>query len=141
MADLVYNKAPLYIANRTIDLLNDTLKCMLLADTYTPLATHSVKADIVAHELAAANGYNTGGATLANVSLAESAGITTLDADDPVWTSFSATARYAALYSDTPTSPADPLIVLLDFLANKTGQGGNFYVTINALGLLRQVTS
>ena len=139
MADLVYNKAREYIGDGTIDLDDDTLKCMLLADTYTPLATHSVKADIVAHELAAANGYNTGGATLANVTWADTAGITKLDADDPVWTTASFIARYAAVYSDTPVSPADPLIVLLDFLANKTGQGGNFYVTIHANGLLRSV--
>jgi len=139
MADLVFNKAKEYIGDGTIDLDDDTLKCMLLADTYTPDATHSVKADIVAHELAAANGYNTGGATLANVTWADTAGVTKLDADDPVWTSASFVARYAAVYSDTPVSPADPLIVLLDFLANKTGQGGNFYVTIHANGLLRSV--
>ena len=139
MADLVFNKAKEYIGDGTIDLDDDTLKCMLLADTYTPDATHSVKADIVAHELAAANGYNTGGATLANVTWADTAGVTKLDADDPVWTSASFVARYAAVYSDTPVSPADPLIVLLDFLANKTGQGGNFYITIHANGLLRSV--
>ena len=139
MADIVFNKAKEYIGDGTIDLDDDTLKCMLLADTYTPDATDSVKADLVAHELAAANGYNTGGATLANVTWADTAGITMLDADDPVWTSASFIARYAVIYSDTPTSPADPLITLLDFLANKTGQGGNFYVTIHANGLLRSV--
>ena len=139
MADLVFNKAKEYIGDGTIDLDNDTLKCMLLADTYTPDATDSVKADIVAHELPAANGYNTGGYTLQNVTWADIAGVTTLDADDPVWTTAIFVARYAAVYSDTPVSPADPLIVLLDFLANKTGQGGNFYVTIHANGLLRSV--
>lgn len=139
MADIVYNKAKQYIGDGTIDLDSDDIRCMLLADTYTPAATHSVKADIVAHELAAANGYNTGGALLANVSYVDVAGVTTFDADDPLWTSASFIARYAAVYSDTPVSPADPLIVMLDFLANKTGQGGNFYVTIHANGLMRSV--
>jgi hypothetical protein len=139
MADLVYNKVKQYIGDKTIGLDSDVLKCMLLADTYTPLATHSVKADVVANELAAADGYNTGGYTLQNVTWADTAGITMLDADDPVWTSASFIARYGLVYSDTPTDPADPLIVLLDFLANKTGQGGNFYITIHANGLLRSV--
>lgn len=139
MADIVFNKAKEYIGDGTIDLDDDVLKCMLLADTYTPDATDSVKADLVAHELAAANGYSTGGYTLQNVTWADTAGITMLDADDPVWTTATFIARYAAVYSDTPVSPADPLIVLLDFLANKTGQGGNFYVTIHANGLLRSV--
>ncbi len=139
MADIVFNKAKQYIGDGTIDMDDDTLKCMLLADTYTPAATHSVKADIVAHELAAANGYNTGGYTLQDVVYADTAGITMFDASDPVWTSASFIARYAVVYSDTPSSPADPLIVLLDFLANKTGQGGNFYVTIHANGLMRAV--
>lgn len=138
MADLVFNKAPLYIGSGVIDLDDNTLMCMLLADTYTPDATDVVKADLVAHELGAGSGYNTGGVALANVTWTESGGITTLDADDPLWTSFSATARYGVVYDDTPTTPViDPLIVLLDLLANKTGQGGNFYLTLHANGLMR----
>ena len=71
---------------------------------------------------------------------AAAAGITTLDADDPLWTSFSATARYGIVYDDTPTTPViDPLIVLLDLLANKTGLGGNFYLTLHANGIMRAV--
>lgn len=137
MADLVFDKAKEYIGDGTIDLDDDDLKIMLLADTYTPDQTDSAKADIVAHELAGANGYNTGGYALQNITWVNNAGVVTLDADDPVWTSATFTCRYAAVYSDTPTSPADPLICLLDLGENKTGQGGNFYITFHVNGIMR----
>lgn len=140
MADLVFNKAKEYIGDGTIDLDNDTFKCMLLANTYTPDATDAVKADLVAHELAGASGYSTGGATLSGVTWTEAAGTVTFDADDPVWNSATFTARYAVVYDDTPAvDPIDPLLVLLDFLADKTGQGGNFYVNFGASGIFTSV--
>lgn len=137
MADLVFDKAKEYIGDGTIDLDDDDIKMMLLTDAYTPDSTDSVKADIVANEVAAGGGYNTGGYSLQNITWADVAGITTLDADDPVWNSATFTCRYAVAYSDTPTSPADPLLCLLDLGANKTGQGGNFYITLHANGLMR----
>ena len=136
MADIVFNKFKEYVGDGTIDLDDDDLRCMLLADTYTPDAAHSVKADIVAHELAGASGYSTGGYLLQNVTWSDTDGITTLDADDPVWNSASFVCRYAVVYSDTPVSPADPLLCLLDLGANKTGQGGNFYVNFHANGIM-----
>lgn len=135
MADLIFNKAKKYIGDGTIDLDSHTLKIMLLADTYTPDATDEVKADIVAHELAGGSGYSTGGYALQNVTWTEDSGTVTLDADDPVWNSASFTTRYAGVYDDTPSSPADPLICLLDFGENKVAQGGNFYVNFNANGI------
>ena len=135
MADFVFDKAKKYIGDGTIDLDDDALKIMLLADTYTPDSSDSVKADIVAHELAGAAGYNTGGYELQSVTWTEVDGVVSLDADDPEWTSASFTSRYAVVYSDTPASPADPLICLLDFGENKTALGGNFYVNFHASGI------
>ena len=138
MADLIFDMAKEYIGDGTIDLDNDTLKVLLLADTYTPDQTDAVYADIIADEIAAANGYSTGGYTLQDVTWANTAGVTKLDASDPVWSTASFTARYAVVYDDTPDSdPVDPLLCLLDFGANKTGQGGNFYITLHANGLMR----
>ena len=137
MADLIFDTAKEYIGDGTIDLDDDVLKMLLLVDTYTPDQTDSVYADIIAHEVAAGLGYATGGATLANIVWSNTAGITMLDADDPVWTTATLVCRYGVAYSDTPTSPADPLLCLIDLLANKTGQGGNFYITLHANGLMR----
>lgn len=78
-------------------------------------ATHTVKADLA--DIAAGNGYVAGGADITGV-YAESAGTGTLTATDVTFTASGGTIgpfRYAILYNDTPTSPADPLIQYWDY--------------------------
>ena len=66
---------------------------------------------------AAANGYTAGG-TATTITIAEVSGTTTVSGTQVV---FTATAggigpfRYAILYNDTATSPADALIVFTDY--------------------------
>ncbi len=66
---------------------------------------------------AAANGYTAGG-TATTITLSESSGTTTVQGTQVVWT---ATAggigpfRYAVLYNDTATSPADAAIAWFDY--------------------------
>lgn len=63
-------------------------------------------------QIANGNGYTTGGATV-TVTTSASGGVAkvTISAD-PSWTASGSVGpfRYAVLYNDTPTSPADPLI-------------------------------
>lgn len=78
-------------------------------------ATHTVKADLA--DIAAGNGYVAGGADITGV-YAESGGTGTLTATDVTFTASGGTVgpfRYAILYNDTPTSPADPLIQYWDY--------------------------
>ena len=78
-------------------------------------ATHTVKADLA--DIAAGNGYVAGGADITGV-YAESGGTGTLTATDVTFTATGGTVgpfRYAILYNDTPTSPADPLIQYWDY--------------------------
>ena len=78
-------------------------------------ATHTVKADLA--DIAAGNGYVAGGADITGV-YAESGGTGTLTATDVTFTASGGTVgpfRYAVLYNDTPTSPADPLIQYWDY--------------------------
>lgn len=141
MADLFFNSFHEYKGDGTIDMDGHTFKIMLLSDAYTPnAATQTVKADIVANELANGNGYTTGGLTLTNPTWNSSGGITTFDADDAVWTTASITARYAVIYDDTPTSPADPLMVLLDFGQNVTSTNNDFSIQFDAAGIFRTGT-
>lgn len=125
-----YNKFKEYVADGTIDLDNDTFKVILVSSSYTPSAsTHTVYADIT-NELSTANGYTAGGATLGSVTWGESGGTATFDAADTQWTASggSIAARYAVIYDDTPTSPADPLVcyILLDTTpADVTATDGN----------------
>lgn len=75
---------------------------------------------------AAANGYTAGG-TATTISVSESAGTTTVQGTLVV---FTATAggigpfRYAILYNDTATSPADAAVGWLDYGSNLTLASG-----------------
>ena len=106
MADLIYDSFMSELAKKTHDLINDTIKCALLKNTYTPSSDHDVYADVSTDENPAGSGYTAGGETLANVTVSESGLEIIVDADDPLWSSLTATAlRYGVIYNDTPTSP------------------------------------
>lgn len=82
----------------------------------TPSASlDAVKADLA--EISAGNGYTAGGTDVQN-TLSESAGTATVAGTDVVWTASGGTIgpfRYVALYNDTQTSPADPLVAWWDY--------------------------
>jgi hypothetical protein len=77
-------------------------------------ATHSIKADVA--EIAGGNGYTATGHSITPV-VSRSGGTTTLGGTDIVITASGAVGpfRYAVLFNDTPTSPADPLIGYWDY--------------------------
>ena len=90
-----------------------------------PDATHTTLSAI--SELSTANGYTAGGATT-TIGITETAGTVTVTATDPAaWTASGAgiTFRYAALYNDTATSPADALIAYWDNASSTTVTAGN----------------
>jgi len=98
-----------HLAEKVHNLGADTLKVML-TDT-APVATNTVKADLT--EITAGNGYTAGGETLTVTSSAQASGVYKLVANDVVITASGGSIgpfRYAVIYNDTPTSPADPLI-------------------------------
>jgi hypothetical protein len=104
--------------------------------------TNTVKADIT--EISAGNGYTAGGNTLGTVTWAETGagtGIWQFTSADSVWTASGGSIgpfRYVVLYDDTPTSPADPLVGLLDYGSNVTVTTGNtFTVDVGANGWFR----
>jgi hypothetical protein len=71
---------------------------------------------------AAANGYTAGG-TATTVTISETTGTTTVQGTQVVFTATSGGIgpfRYAILYNDTATSPADALIAYWDYAASVT---------------------
>lgn len=135
MADMIYNKFPLYLGDGTMDMDNDTFKVALLTSSYTPDATHDTYSDLT-NEVADGSGYSTGGTTLSTVTWTESSGTVTLSAANPSWTSATFTARYAVVYDDTPADPAKPLVCLFDFSTDQTVSNGTFTLQFNANGIL-----
>ena len=86
-----------------------------------PVATNAVKADLT--EISAGNGYTAGGTAATVSSSAQTSGTYKLVLADVVFTASGgsiASFRYTTLYNDTPTSPADPLILWWDYGSSVT---------------------
>lgn len=87
----------------------------------------SVKADLA--EISAENDYPSGGSDVQN-GYTETSGVGTGTAVDVVWTASGGSfgpLRYVALYNDTPTSPADPLISWWDYGSSITVLDGETF--------------
>jgi hypothetical protein len=103
------------LAEKVHNLGADTLKVMLV-NSPAPVATNSVKGDLT--EISAGNGYSAGGTAATISSSAQTTGTYKLVLADVVFTASGGSIgpfRYAVLYNDTPTSPADPLIGFWDY--------------------------
>lgn len=120
----------------------DTIKVALYTSAASAAVTNqdaSVYKDVAltANEVAAGNGYTTGGATLANKTITYDTATNTvkLDADDTVWAASTITAQYAVIYDDTPASNK-PLIAYVDFESAQSSLNGDFRVQWDAAGIL-----
>jgi hypothetical protein len=109
-----YQKFTENLAKKIHDLDLNTLK-VALSNTAPNAATHTVLADVT--EISAGNGYSAGGTDSQN-AVSRSGGTTSVTGVDIVFTASGGTIgpfRYAILYDDTPTSPADPLVGWWDY--------------------------
>jgi hypothetical protein len=109
----------------------------MLCTAATFNAANTTLAGITKTEVTNANGYTTGGATLANVAVTT---VTTndakFDADDVTWsaTGSGITASYAILYNDTDTD--DPPVAFIDFGGSESAASGtDFLIVWNASGI------
>lgn len=106
-----FNKFNQFVEDLGLGVHNlDTGLLKIMLTNTAPVATNSVKANLT--EIAAGNGYTAGGADAAGV-WSETGGLASLTGTDVTFTAAGGTIgpfRYAVLYNDTPTSPADPLI-------------------------------
>jgi hypothetical protein len=102
------------LAEKVHDLNVDTLK-VYLSNATPDAAADAVKADLA--EISGGNGYTAGGHDTQNAT-SRSGAVTSITGVDIVITASGGTVgpfRYAVLYNDTPTSPADPLIGWWDY--------------------------
>lgn len=116
----------------------DTFKVVLTNSA--PVATNTILANIT--QIAAGNGYTTGGTAIANVTVSRTGGVATIDGDDVVFSASGGSIgpfRYMVLYNDSATSPADALVAFIDYGSEYTiVDGGSFAVQWNASGILRK---
>lgn len=120
------------VAEKIHNLGADTIK-VLLTNT-APTAANATKSALT--EISAGNGYTAGGTAATISSSAQSGGTYKLVLADVVFTASGGSIgpfRYAVVYNDTPTSPADPLIQSYDYGSSITlADGETFTVDFDA---------
>lgn len=123
-----FNQFVVDVQSKVHNLASDSLKVLLT--NVAPVAANAVKADLT--EISAGNGYTAGGNAAAFTSLTQTGGVAKLVLADPAtWTASGGSIgpfRYAVLYNDTPTSPADPLIGWWDYGSAVTLASGEQFV-------------
>jgi len=103
-----------HLAEKVHNLDTDTLK-VYLTNTAPTVGTNAIKADLA--EISTGNGYTAGGPDTQNAT-SRTGGVTSVTGVDATITASGGSIgpfRYAVLYNDTPTSPADPLIGYWDY--------------------------
>ena len=124
--------------HKEIDLLADDIRVTLHDSGYTPdQDVHDYYNDLT-NELATANGYTAGGASIANDTFSYNASTNTYtyDGDDVSWTSSTLTARTAVVRDATPgTAATEPLILYQQSSADVSTTSGTFTVQWNASGI------
>lgn len=129
-----------YMAEGVFNLGSDTLK-IALTNTQ-PSAGNTILSNIT--EIGTGTGYSSGGTTASISSSAQTSGTYKLVLGDVVFTAAGGAIgpfRYAVLYDDTPTSPADPLIGWWDYGAPVTvAEGETFTLDFSAADGVIQLT-
>lgn len=123
----VFNKIQAFVENlaeKVHDLGADQLVVALTAAANAPVATNTVLANLT--EIAYTN---LSSRNVTTSSSSQTSGTYRLICNDLVLTASGAVAtfRYVALYNDTPTSPADPLIGWYDYGSDVTLANGETF--------------
>ena len=127
MANIVPYAFPVELLSANHNFASDTFKLALYtANPYTTASTvYVVTSETTGTE------YSAGGNTLSGNAVSNVADIATVDFTDSVWgspTPATFSAAYGTLYN-TSTSPANKLVVVLDFGGTKSCSNGTFTVT------------
>jgi hypothetical protein len=135
-----FNQFVEYMAEQVVNLGSDTLK-VALTNTQ-PSVSNTILANIT--QISNGNGYTTGGTAATQSASAQSSGTYKLTVADVVFTASTGDIgpfRYAVLYDDTPSSPADPLIAWWDYGAPITvADGETFTVDFDSSNGVLQLT-
>jgi hypothetical protein len=129
-----FNKFQQFVGDLGLGVHNLNTGTLKIALTNTaPVATNATLSQIT--QISGGNGYTTGGTTVPTTAYSQTTGTGTLTGGDVVFTATGAVGpfRYAVLYNDTPTSPADPLIGFWDYGSSiSLANGETFTVDIGA---------
>lgn len=138
----VYGQATLNAFKGKVSDLSSTgsdIRVALLTTSYSPDQDNHENYGQLTGEVVGTN-YIAGGAALTNKAITYD-GITNVikfDADDVEWSNSTITARYAVIYDNTPTLPADKkLVAYVDFGENKISSEGSFKIFWHTDGIFK----
>jgi len=137
MADDIYPSFKEYMADGSIDMDGDTFNIILLDNSHSFNAAHTLLSDVIANEITnvSGTGYTANGEAM-STTWVRAGDVLTFDATDVAWTASTFSAYYAVIYDDTPSDPLNPLVCQIDFGGAQTVTAGTFTVQFNASGIL-----
>jgi len=134
------------IAAGSVNWATDTIKVAAVAATYTPdQDVHDFFNDVTG-ELATANGYTAGGATLGtkSVNLDATSNTVSLRAAATIWTPAAGetlTIRYLVVYKSTGTATTSPLLGWVDLGADTSATAADWTATWDATDGVLKLTA
>lgn len=122
--------------HKEVNVESDALKLMLTTSGYAYNVNTDRYQSVVTNEVSG-TGYSAGGVALTGVTVTDSGGLYTLDANNVDFGTLTVTGiQIAVLYDSTPGSAAtNPLIWLCDFGAASSPGGVDFQIAFNASGI------
>lgn len=138
MATHWYGKGVLKIVNGSIDLDTDTLKVMLVSDSYTSDKDHEFVSSVSSNEISVSGysgGFGGAGRKTATVATQYNATSDRVEVviNDITWSSLQsgATIGAAILIKEVTNDAASPVIAIWDFTTNVATNGGDFTMDFN----------
>jgi hypothetical protein len=128
----VYGKALKHFAQGDINWASDTIKVSAHSSSYSPSQANDEFYTDLTNELGTANGYTSGGATLASKSVAYATLVTAMKAAATTWTPSAGqtlTIRYLVVRKDTGSGATSPLICYVDLGADTSATNANWTAT------------
>lgn len=129
MASGIYHRFKSNLMKKNVDLVNDTIKVMLLDSNHSYSATDNTKSDVDSNEISG-TGYTAGGKSLSNKSVTQGA-TTKWDADNVEWSSATFSASHAVIYDSN-----NDLILSIDFGGSQSVDGGTFRIEWHSDGIV-----
>jgi hypothetical protein len=136
MASLIYNSFWDDVVRGLLDVDSSTFKVLLTTSAYTEdKDTHLVRT-AVTNEVAAGNGYTTGGNTVTvTVAKDNATDRITITLPGSTWTTAAGqtlTARKAVYYQNVGTAATDRLVAVVDFTTDQTASNGGTLTLSNS---------
>ena len=110
------------------DLNTDTIKVALVSSSQNVSASDPNTYTSISGELASGNGYTTGGATLASVTVTQVSSSGVVDFADVSWSDATFAANGCIIYNDSHSSKS--VIAVYDFGGEKSATNGEFKLVV-----------